>query len=261
MFRLVILLIIGAISTGAARPVDDSLRQEYRRILLEVHSGGHASQGLEADEFLAQPMIKTLLSEYRKSMRKTGHPAASPSRPINAAFHRLYEKHLLEIAMREERAELNNLVQSTFEGEPTDLELETRHMKILGKINDEFSTRLVDGYNNDDSEKMQVFGALSVFILTEAYVRLSLFSLGYKLKLSTFERMASVLTPDLADSVINKFWISSNLPENQTLPFALLEIEKFSGKGFSELVTEYQKLIATDGCAGLLAPRHPSSEG
>jgi hypothetical protein len=264
MRKLLILLLLGAFSTTVfSRPLDDDpIALEYRQILLEKQSGGQGTRALTKDqreEFLSQPLMKALISEYRKSMRKTGHPANVPDRKALSAFERLYKKPLLEMAMRPERVELKELVERSITPPVKEFDVELRQMEILGKIQDDLTIDLLEAYKDGNAQLQESYGALSVYVLTEAFVRVSLFNLGYKMNLSTRDLVARILTPDKSDLLLNHYWKSSNNPEHTSLNLALEGIERFSGKGFAELVTAYQTIFATERCVELLA-RHPRPE-
>jgi hypothetical protein len=258
-----VLLLTLLLSQASALPTDPFLIQ-YQKLLLETQSGGHTIPSLtpeRREELLSEPLIKTLVAQYRKSMRKTGHPAKATARASSNAFVRLYEQHLLEVAMRSEREDLNQLVAAKFAENNEAFDLEIKHMTYMGNLYDSYMTHTFEGYSTDDLEKSKSFGALAYYVVTEAYVRIALYNIGYQKDLSTLEKMASVLTSDNTEQLQLAFWTAGNEIEfNKHFGFAVQAIEKISGKGTAELVSEYQSIFSNDACVELLAARHPSSE-
>lgn len=267
MVKIIGVVVLGAIMAATAfssTETDDSLIQSYQKVLLEDQSGAHIIE-LSAErraEFLAEPPIRTLLNEYKKSMRRTGHPAKPSARASFNAFMRLYEQHLVEVALRAERAQLNEMIAASFEESPTEFDLEKAHMKQLGQLYDRFTLLAFEGFVAKDLLRAQDYGALAYYIVTEAYVRLALYNMGYQKGLSALEKMASVLTSDNTEQLETTFWTTAHQNSNiKSYDFSMVSLKKFTGLDIAELVTRYQTIFVEDRCLELLSPGHPGSEG
>lgn len=258
-FALVIVFLVGLISQPAYTEEDRTLLPRYIHVLLEKHSEPRDSRALSAQqqvEFINEPVIRLLLKVYRQRWDRISGLYGPDKKNFLDDRVRRYEDLLIAIAMRPERAELNQLINFVYKQERDSEQEGLTHMSVLKQIFEMLEQKTVEYTSSEIASEKETgasYAAMAVYVISEAYVRAALYNMNAPPKnpiwgtaLDYFWRNSTT------QKFLREFWGAQYRVNYHTLEQNIRYLELLTGKGMPDLVNEYEKLFFDGACGELL---------